>query len=577
MADETAVSTDVKKGINLDDAEELLKHAKLAIDSEQTLKSLSYTRQARNNAREAVKKYQEVLSVIQSAQKSILKSESEGVDITKAVELLNQAKTALINTQYDEAISLAHQSIAATKPQPLIGYDILLRTALGYEDGRIKYKVEIRNQTTYPLRRVRVKSLLPESIFICKTYEKVVPIIKPYDGNTVVFNGKLRDDFEKNIDYNVIIPGRDLAIQTTTASEDGSIVHKVRIENKRLEPILALHIKPSIPLDFIPTPEEHVIDKLGPAETGILVFKLTPGRGVMPRPIAPPPTPSPQIEAPTMEALPVEEKTEEPLVVAVQREPTHELSPEEVEKLPAAPKKTIYECPKCKGPFVIEADGKTPVVGCPWCGIDVNIGEGTPALSTEEASKPSAPAQTAQEELQPAPQITEIKPVEEVPMMVPVEETKIVTTTESDGKQQQNLKDIFEKGLTQLRNDEDYHTVMTGVYENISEHLEKFASVDKSFETFEDFGSTCKKNLKIEENTLDAVLNILDDAFYGSGESDEKKNKAIELFTNVVQKLAPSTIEMKGPVAGEQEIIKEAPEEKEDGKKKRFWRSKKKK
>ncbi|MFA5771898.1 MAG: hypothetical protein WC974_04100 [Thermoplasmata archaeon] len=568
MVGEIAVSDDVKKGIDLTDAEELLKHAKLALDSEQTLKSLSYTRQAKNTAREAVKKYQEVLSTIQSAQKSILKSESEGVDITKAVELLNQAKTALINTQYDEAINLAYQSIAATKPQPLIGYDVLLRTALGYEDGRIKYKVEIKNQTTYPLRRVRVKSLLPDSMFICKNYEKVVSIIKPYDGAVVTFNGKLRDEFEKNIDYNVIVPGRDLAIQTTTSSEEGAIVHKIRIENKRLEPILALHIKPFIPSEFTATPEEHVIDKLGPSETGILVFKLMSRTGgMMPKPeVAPERIESlqPQIEAPF-----VEEKTEEPMIVAVQREPSHELSPEEVDKLPSAPKKTIYECPKCKGPFVIEADGRTPVVGCPWCGIDVNIGEGTPTASKdEEAPKPTAPTQTAEEETPqptPTPQIPEIKPVEDVPVMAPVDEAKTTVTPEIDDKQQQNLKSIFENALMRLNDNEDYHTVMTNVYENISTHLEKFVSADKNFDTFEDFRAVCKKNLKIEGNTLDIVLDTLDDAFYGSGESDEKKKKSIELFTNVVQTLAP------------QEMPKLQPVEEDEGKKKRFWKSKKKK
>jgi DNA-directed RNA polymerase subunit RPC12/RpoP len=383
----------------------------------------------------------------------------------------------------------------------------------------------------------------------------------------------------------MIIPGRDLSIQTTTTSEDSSIVHKIRIENKRLEPILALHIKPFIPQEFTAMPEEHVIDKLGPSETGILVFKLTPGVGVMPRPVAPP-TLTPQIEA-----LPMEEKIEEPLVVAVQREPTHELSPEEVEKMPPAPKKTIYECPKCKGPFVIEADEKTPVVGCPWCGVDVKIGEETATVSKEEAPQveptPMVPMEETVQELPPPPPPLpppppEMKPVEEAPVMMPVEETRVTATTEIDEKQQQNLRELFEKALTQLNNNEDYTTVMTTVYENISDHLEKFASAGKSFETFEDFKAICKKNLKIEKDILENVLNTLDDAFYGSGETEEKKKKTIELFTNVIQTLVPAMVEMKGEVSGKEEIptfqpVEEVPEEKEKGKKKRFWGSKKKK
>jgi len=376
MSDHTVEDAQLT-GINVGDAEELLAKAKNALHRNQTKRTQKLLKEVKTEIQNAVLMFEQAKDVLFQSRDIIKQAIAKGVDITKAKALFIQAKLELTKGNYQEVINLSHMAVKACRPEPLYGKDISVRTAVGYEDGVLKYKINLRNHSEYPLKNFRVRPILPEAQLVSDTPEENIALLKPGQERDISFElGIVESDGSK-----AVVPGRDIIIQTITSMEPGErdIIHKMKIENMTLEPLYNVSVQPFLPKNqFESNPPEEIIAVMEPNSPKTLKFKLRPiidrisvqqikedfmdvGRTAPPPKRAPPPPPPP----PTMDVSPAQKK---PLQKKAKSPPP-----------PPAPgggsKKVIYECPDCKGPFIVETSEPSAVVACPWCGLEVSVGD----------------------------------------------------------------------------------------------------------------------------------------------------------------------------------------------------------
>lgn len=65
--------------------------------------------------------------------------------------------------------------------------DVDITSVIGYNDASIVYKVSVDNKTAFPLSDVVVKSYLSQDIFSLEEEKKSIPVVRPYDSESIKF------------------------------------------------------------------------------------------------------------------------------------------------------------------------------------------------------------------------------------------------------------------------------------------------------------------------------------------------------------------------------------------------------
>lgn len=278
--------------IDIKDAEKLLAQAKAALVDDHSVKALNFAKAAQEVARGMVWRYERALNSINLAQEVITEANRSGIEIEEAWNLFNLAKGAMENREYDKAFVFAERAKFACKPEPIIGKDIVLKTAIGYEAGMITYKVGVGNKMDYPIEKISIKPYL-EAMFDSDAEERVITNIAPQQTQVVTFVLIPTTNYQEVITSGEAMLGRDMKVQTITTYENGNFLYKVRLENSMEVSIEEIKVIPYVPKGFISVVEEEKIELLQPHDTKTIIFKLLPENVMQPVTVEEQPAPSP--------------------------------------------------------------------------------------------------------------------------------------------------------------------------------------------------------------------------------------------------------------------------------------------
>jgi hypothetical protein len=275
-----------EQGLDIAYAEQLLGSAKSALVKGRFFKALKFARSAKAAAEEARRLCDYTWNAIRAAERLLLELKSIGVTVADAEDVLDQAKLAVEDASYRKALGLVEQCNRILRraqfvPFPLLEKDVTIKTIVGYDRGRVLYKIRIENNMDEPLGELCVIPWYASEEFTPDMEEQIVGDVPPRGSVDVTFNL-----VPKNPDWVIggipgkLIQGRDITIKTIFSCAYGDTVYKVRIENNRDIPIEDIHVRPLIPDALVPDEDEKVIDLLNPREYKTVVFQLRP-RGLL--------------------------------------------------------------------------------------------------------------------------------------------------------------------------------------------------------------------------------------------------------------------------------------------------------
>ena len=269
---------DIKKlitQIDIKDAEKLLAQAKAALNDDHSVSALNFTKAAKEVARGTIWRYERALYAFGEAQNVLNVSRKSGLEIREATYLLDLSQSALQNNEYDKAFVLAERAKFACKPEPIIGKDIIIKTALGFEEGMIKYKIGVGNKMDYPIEKISIKPYL-EAFFDADVEERVISDLAPQQSQIVEFDIMPTASYQEVITSGEVMIGRDIYVSTKTTYENGNFYYKVKLTNSMGVAIEGIRVNPFIPKGFISEIEEEKIDILPADEIKTLIFRLVP-------------------------------------------------------------------------------------------------------------------------------------------------------------------------------------------------------------------------------------------------------------------------------------------------------------
>lgn len=260
--------------IDVTDAEEMLKRARSHLDREEPLKARALSQKAEATVRDRLALAHSAQRAIDFAENAIEKARRARVDTSSAEDILTRARRAMRNNEFYDAISLAERAVAATMVQPLPGRDMTVKTVLARVEGRVLYKVLLRNSLGKPLERLRVIPDTSNSIYVPAPDSAIVDL-RPFGEETIYFD--LQPPNVEAYAMEEFVPGRDVSVSTVlTAGEDG-LVFRIKIRNETDRALETIHVEPYVPEGHIPAPSEAFVN-IPPYGSRTVEFVLRPER-----------------------------------------------------------------------------------------------------------------------------------------------------------------------------------------------------------------------------------------------------------------------------------------------------------
>ncbi len=321
-----------KVEIDVADAEEMLKKARVHLDRDEARKARDLSVRAENVVRDRLALAHSAQKALDFADRSVTKARKARVDTKKAEDLLMRARRAMRNNEFYDAISLSEKAVAATTIQPLPGKEITVKTVFARVEQRVLYKVLLRNNLAQTIDGIMVIPDTSNSVFVPYPESAVVDL-GPNGEETVMFELTPADEDAYALED--FIPGRDVSVSTVLTERDDGLIFRIKVRNETERPMETLHMEPFVPEGHVSAPSEAFVN-LSPYGSRSIEFVLRP----------------------------------------------ESRSRADVE----------IECAQCHGTFIVDRNVQRAI--CPWCHQEVDVGDALSSRSGPPSQESEEPADT---------------------------------------------------------------------------------------------------------------------------------------------------------------------------------------
>ncbi|MCI0497246.1 MAG: hypothetical protein L0Z54_03015, partial [Thermoplasmata archaeon] len=261
-----------KVEIDVADAEEMLKKARVHLDRDEARKARDLSVRAENVVRDRLALAHSAQKALDFADRSVTKARKARVDTKKAEDLLMRARRAMRNNEFYDAISLSEKAVAATTIQPLPGKEITVKTVFARVEQRVLYKVLLRNNLAQTIDGIMVIPDTSNSVFVPYPESAVVDL-GPNGEETVMFELTPADEDAYALED--FIPGRDVSVSTVLTERDDGLIFRIKVRNETERPMETLHMEPFVPEGHVSAPSEAFVN-LSPYGSRSIEFVLRP-------------------------------------------------------------------------------------------------------------------------------------------------------------------------------------------------------------------------------------------------------------------------------------------------------------
>ncbi|MEE1551647.1 MAG: hypothetical protein V1244_08525, partial [Nitrospinaceae bacterium] len=261
-------------------AKNILEKAKKALLKGKYFTAIKLAQESRKMAKAAKSLHRTILNDLKALEDFIDYIGKLGYDTSKAQEVLDEAKKAVLQLNYphtrslmDKAKQVLHR--ATFVPFPLLNKNVTIKTIVGVDKEEILYKVRVENKSKKPLGEIILLPAVDTKMFATMK-EQMMGEVMGMQAKEVTF---VLTPITKNWNIGVpgyLIEGKDINLKTILECVDGTATYKIMIHNNKRNPISDLKVSPFVPKGLEPDEEFKVIEEIAPNDSELLIFDLTP-------------------------------------------------------------------------------------------------------------------------------------------------------------------------------------------------------------------------------------------------------------------------------------------------------------
>ncbi len=262
-------------------ANDYLREAKQLLLEGHAWKAKSYARRAAAAAKRLERLRDRLLEYIAETEHFLYELHRDFGNVTAAYDLLDKAKFALIAADYGAALAYIEQCRhsarkASFRPLPFFEKDIKLKTIIGSERGKVRYRVRLENDTDESIPEVLITPFVPSEVFALSPPEQIVGPLAAHDAVTSEFILKPKVANWSLVTAGKLIQGRDVTIKTVMVVNGDTGTYKIKIENNRPNPLTDVTVFPTLP-DWLTTTEStKTVSAIPARDAAVVEFTFIP-------------------------------------------------------------------------------------------------------------------------------------------------------------------------------------------------------------------------------------------------------------------------------------------------------------